>query len=115
MSLTEKEVRAKIQQAVGKSVKFTFPNAKDNQVGHLMERVIVGSRQRIFWNVVDLIDFPKKGKSKLCIRIGYYKQVGDKLHWASRMTITEPVDQMKRIFAEAAEQKKWFRDLLPKT
>lgn len=121
MSLTKKEVRAKLQEAVGKPVKFGYPGGKNRQ-GFLKERVIVWSGEgdqvavgARYWDVVDLIEFQHNGGHRLWMRIGYYRQVGDKLRWASQTTITEPFTQWKRIFAQAAKQKKWFRDALPKT
>jgi hypothetical protein len=122
LSLTKKEARAKIRKAVGKPVKFDYPS-KFKRRGLLKERVIVWSgwseeskRKRVgYWDVVDLIKFPHKGGHRLWIRIGYYRQVGNKLRWASQTTITEPPHTMKRIFAQAAKQKKWFRDVLPRT
>lgn len=121
LSLTKKDVRAKLQEPVGKRVKFNFPDDRDNKRGHLRERVIVRSGWHadgnkvgaVYWDVVDLIEFPHKGNPRQWVRIGYYRQVVDKLRWASQTTITEPLHQMKRIFAQAAKQKKWFRDLLP--
>ena len=121
MSLTKKEVRAKLQEAVGKPVKFNFPDDKDNKRGILKERVIVWSGWSgegnkvgaIYWDVVDLIEFPHRGKPRQWVRIGYYRQVGDKLRWGSQTTITEPPRVWKRVFAQAAKQKKWLRDLLP--
>jgi hypothetical protein len=119
LSLTKKEVRAKLQEPVGRPVKFDYPDGKFKRRGRLKERVIVWSglsdegNQVEYWDVVDLIEFPHKARHRLWIRIGYYRQVGDKLRWASQTTITEPPRQMKRIFAQAAK-KKWFRDVLPK-
>jgi hypothetical protein len=119
LSLTKKEARAKIQEAVGKPVKFDYPDGKFKRRGLLKERVIVWSgwseegNQVGYWDVVDLIEFPHKGGHQLLIRIGYYRQVGDKVRWASQTTITEPPHTMKRIFAQAAKKKKWFRDVLP--
>jgi hypothetical protein len=68
-----------------------------------------------YWDVVDLIEFPHKGKPQQWIRIGYYRQVGDILRWGSQTTITEPAKVWKRVFMQAATQKKWFRDLLPRS
>jgi hypothetical protein len=120
LSLTKKEVYAKLQEAVGKPVKFKYPS--DNKRGLLKERVIVWSgwsdegNHVGYWDVVDLIEFlPNKAGNRFWIRIGYYRQIGDKLRWASQTTITEPPRTMKRIFMQAAKQKKWFRDLLPNT
>jgi len=116
MSLTKKEIHAKLRKPVGKPVKFNYPGGVDNKRGCVRDRVIVWSgisRSRaVYWDVVDLIEFPDE-KHKRWIRIGYYRQVGDKLRWAGQTTITEPCHIMKRIFAQAAK-KKWFRDVLPR-
>ena len=64
-----------------------------------------------YWDVVDLIKF-QNVKEGLRIRIGYYRQVGNQLRWASQTTITEPVNTMKRLFAQAAKEKEWFRKAL---
>lgn len=122
MSLTKKEVRAKLQEAVGKPVTFNYPGGKDKRRGCLKERVIVWSGpprgegnqiRAVYWDVVDLIEFPPSGRHRRWIRIGYYRQVGDKLRWGSQTTITEPLQTWKRLFAQAANEKKWFRDVLP--
>jgi len=34
------------------------------------------------------------------------------LNWGSQTTITEPVSVWKQILVNAAQEKKWFRDLL---
>jgi len=122
LSLTKKEIRAKLRKAVGKQVRFEYPGGIDNKRGCLRDRVIVWSGVSrsgvVYWDVVDLIEFANaehKHRHKHWIRIGYYRQVGDKLRWASQTTITEPCHTMKRIFAQAAKQKKWFRDVLPRT
>ena len=117
LSLTEKEIRTRLLKAVGKQVKFDYPGGIGNKRGRLKDRVIVwsggdGQSDAVYWDVVDLIEFPD-AKDKDWIRIGYYRQVGDRLRWASQTTITEPCHTMKRVFACAAKEKKWFRDLLP--
>lgn len=116
LSLTDKEIRTKLLKAVGKQVKFDYPGGIGNKRGRLKDRVIVwsgGDSQSgaVYWDVVDLIEFPD-AEYKDWIRIGYYRQVGDRLGWAGQTTITEPCHIMKLIFACAAK-KKWFRDVLP--
>src|SRR5690348_16725084 len=101
LSLTKKEVGAKLMEAVGRKVAFNYPGGgKDNRRGILKERVICWSAASPsgakYWDVVDLIEF-HGDKHRLWIRIGYYRQVGDKLRWASQTTITEPVHIMKRL------------------
>ncbi len=109
MSLSKKEVRVKLQEAVGKPVKFHYPRGKVKE-GHLKERVIVWSgwsekegKKVSYWDVVDLIDFrhkkfrhkkfPHKRRPRFWIRIGYYRVVRGKLRWAGQTTITEPFAQ----------------------
>ena len=115
MSLTKKEIKAKLMKAVGKTVAFNYPGNKGNKRGFLKDRVIVWSGHSSsgadYWDVVDLIKF-ENVKEGLRIRIGYYRQVGDKLRWGSQTTITEPVHIMKRLLAQAAKEKEWFRRVL---
>jgi hypothetical protein len=117
MSLSKTEIRNKLRSAVGKSVAFKYPGGHHKR-GLLKDRVVVWSGPSPsgadYWDVVDLIEFSNE-KHPIWIRIGYYRQVGDQLRWAGQTTITEPRHIMRRIFAQAANQKKWFRDLLPKT
>jgi hypothetical protein len=111
----KKEIHTKLLKPVDKSVAFHYPGGHKKR-GKLKERVVVWSGHRVganYWDVVDLIVFPGE-KHRHWIRIGYYRQVGNKIRWASQTTITEPCHIMKRIFAQAAKQKKWFRDVLPK-
>lgn len=115
MSLTRKEIKAKLMKAVGKKVAFNYPGNKGNKQGVLRDRVVVWSgpspSDADYLDVVDLIEF-QNVKERLRIRIGYYRQVGDKLRWASQTTITEPVRIMKRLLAQAAKEKEWFRKAL---
>jgi hypothetical protein len=58
------------------------------------------------WEVVDLIEFPHKRQTR-------HRQVGNELLWAGQTT--QPVSQMKRLFAKAAkhsgpEHGKWFHN-----
>lgn len=115
MSLTKKEIVAKLLQPVGQRVAFNYPGSKGNKRGYLRDRAVVwsghGSSGADYWDVIDLIEFPHE-KHPHWIRIGYYRQVGDRLRWASQTTITEPVHVMKRVLAQAAKQKEWFRTVL---
>lgn len=114
MTLLEKEIHSKLLDAVGSAVKYNYPGGIKLR-GSLKDRVIVRSGPdksgAVYWDVVDLIEFPDE-EYREWIRIGYYRQVDDRLRWASQTTITEPSHVIKRVFAEAA-QKKWFRDVLP--
>lgn len=115
MSLSKKEIKAKLMQPVNKKVAFNYPGNKGNKRGFLKDRVIVWSGHSSsgadYWDVVDLIKF-QNVKEGLRIRIGYYRQVGNQLRWASQTTITEPVKTMKRLLAQAAKEKEWFRRAL---
>lgn len=116
MSLTKKEVKVKLMEAVGRKVAFNYPGGgKDNRRGILKERVVCWSAASPsgakYWDVVDLIEF-HGDKHRLWIRIGYYRQVGDRIRWASQTTITEPVHIMRRLLARAAKEKEWFRSAL---
>lgn len=117
MTLTDEEVHAKLFKPVGKPVEYKYPGGRKLR-GLLKDRVIVRSDEdpsgALYWDVVDLIEFPDEAEHKEWIRIGYYRQVGDKVRWAGQTTITEPYHIMKRVFAEAA-QREWFRDVLPQT
>jgi len=115
MTLTKKEVIAKLRERVGKPVAFNYPGRKGNKRGCLKDRAIVWSGHSRsgadYWDVVDLIEFPDE-KHPCWIRIGYYRQIGNRLRWASQTTIAEPVHTMKRIFTQAAKQKEWFNAVL---
>ena len=117
MSLSEEEVRARLLRAIGRKVKFKYPGNAVDKHGRLMDREIIrsGDDERlgaVYWDVVDLIEFLEEEHTQW-IRIGYYRQVGDRIRWGSQTTITEPLHIMRRVFAQAAREKKWFRDLLP--
>jgi hypothetical protein len=117
LSLTKKEVKAKLMEAVGKRVAFNYPGGKGNQRGVLKDRVVSWSGPSPsgadYWDVVDLIEF-HGDRHRYWIRIGYYRHrhVEDKIGWASQTTITEPVHIMKRLLARAAKEKDWFRRVL---
>jgi hypothetical protein len=115
LNLTRKEVKARLLKPVGKRVAFNYPGGQGNRRGYLRDRAIVWSGHSPsgadYWDVVDLIEFPT-AKHRDWIRIGYYRQVGDKLRWGSQTTITEPVHTMVRLLGQAAKQKQWFRKIL---
>jgi hypothetical protein len=115
LTLTKKEIKAKLMEAVGKKVAFNYPGNRGNKRGLLKDRVIVWSGHSTsgadYWDVVDLIEF-QNVKNGLRIGIGYYRQVGNRLRWASQTTITEPVHTMQRLLAQAAKEKEWFRRAL---
>ena len=115
MKLTKKQIIAKLLKPIGKRVAFKYPGGKADKRGLLKDRAIVQGSHNLsgadYWDVVDLIEFPQE-KHPRWIRIGYYRQVGSRLRWASQTTITEPVHIMKRLLAQAAQQKKWFRAVL---
>jgi hypothetical protein len=110
MSLTNQEIYAKLMKPVGKAVAFKYPGS--NLHGELRERVIVPSEPfdgADYWDVIDLIEFPQQ-KNRYWMRIGYYRQVGDKIRWASQTAITEPIHIMKRVLKEANKKMKdWGR------
>jgi len=114
VNLTRKEIKAKLMNAVGKEVAFNYPG-EHNKRGFLRDRVVVWSGHSPsgadYWDVVDLIEF-YGDKYRYWIRIGYYRRVGDELRWASQTTITEPAHIMKRLLAQAAKEKEWFRKAL---
>jgi hypothetical protein len=112
--MTKKEIYAKLREPINREVHFKYPNGHHKR-GVLLERAIVWSGHSSsgadYWNVIDLIRFPDERHTKW-IRVGYYRQVGNRLGWAGQTTITEPVRQWKRLLVQAANQKKWFRRLL---
>lgn len=112
--LTRKELVQRMLRPINKPVSFTYPGTDGPMRGILMDRAVIrggdvaGAK---YWDVVDLIEFGTK-RSDRCIRISYYRQVGDKLGWAGQTSITEPLHVWKRMFVQAALEKPWFRDLL---
>ena len=98
------EAHAKILRAVGEPVVF------GGREGTLRDRVVVTSSVP-YWDVVDLISFPYEAEHEW-IRIGYYKGTEDKLIWADRTAITEPISIWRKILLQTAQQKSWFRNLL---
>jgi len=113
MSLTRKQIRQKLMEPVNKGVHFKFPGGMSRR-GKLLDRVVVWSGHAPdadYWDVIDLIEFPEH-RHRRWIRLGYYRQVGDRLRWAGQTTITEPIHVMRRLFRQAAREKGWFREVL---
>lgn len=113
--MSEEEIVNKILEPVGKPVSFNYPPDEPNLRGILRDRAVVksnpGANNVQYWDVVDLIEFPDNNDFKW-IRIGYYRQLGDKIRWASQTTIAEPIDIWKRLLIQAAKKKIWFKELL---
>lgn len=107
--------RGKILSRIGKEVSFKYPGSEEDKHGILKDRAVVESTNAPgkvpYWDVVDLIQFEGEEESEW-IRVGYYRKPKYTLNWASQTTITEPVSIWKRILVNAAQEKKWFRDLL---
>ena len=105
----------RILSCIGKRVSFKYPGNEGDKHGILKDRAVVESTNESgavpYWDVVDLIEF-KDEKEPEWIRIGYYRKPKHTLNWGSQTTITDPVSIWKRIFVNAAQEKKWFRDLL---
>lgn len=97
------EAQAKILKAVGREVVF------GERHGTLQERVVIQSNFP-YWDVVDLIWFPDDGQEWM--RIGWYKAEGDRLKWADKTAICEPISIWRKILLQTARQKSWFRQLL---
>lgn len=122
MALTNRAVRAKLLAAIERPVRYKYPGG-GIRVGTLKDRIVLrtgwsgwpGSTHQAkadYWNVIDLIEFPDS-QHRFWIRFGYYRRTGDVVRWAGQNTITERPHIMKRLFAQGAKRKKWFRDLLP--
>jgi hypothetical protein len=115
MARSKAQIHEFLRRAINRRVGFNYPGGKGNKRGTLKDRAIVSSGVRSsgahYWDVVDLIEFPHE-RHKRWIRVGYYRQVGDRILWASQTTITEPLHKMRRLLIEAAVQKPWFAKLL---
>ena len=115
MGLTGKQAIAKMLEPVKKRVSFKYPGREGTKRGILKDRAIIrsgdGGEGVKYWDVVDLIEFPGEWHP-LWMRIGYYRQVGDQMRWASQTTIAEPLETWKRLLVEAARDKDWFRQLI---
>ena len=113
--ISDDEIIQKILRPVGRRVSFNYPLGEGYKKGILRDRAVVKSnpsgKNVQYWDVVDLIEFPDENETEW-IRIGYYRQIGNKIRWASQTTITEPIDIWKKILIQSAREKKWFRDLL---
>jgi hypothetical protein len=114
MNNEHKTTIQKILKAVGQKVKFHYTE-KSDKLGILKDRVIIPSELNpngvSYWDVVDLIEFPGEAEPEW-IRIGYYQELGGRLLWASRATITEPIEIWKKILVTTAREKPWFKKLL---
>jgi hypothetical protein len=105
----------KIRDRIGKRVTFTYPEGTRH--GILRDRFVFPSHCHPtcipYWDVVDLIEFEGDGEHEpRCIRIGYYRNAGQKLVFGGQTTITEPVSVWKKMLVGAAREKPWFRELL---
>lgn len=102
--------------------KFTYPEEdekgrKITMKGTLKDRLAFYTKSITgitdFWDVIDLIEFKWKGKTKTAVRFGYYRRGPDgKLHWGSQTTLTEDIDVLKDLFRKAAKEKPWFKQIL---
>ena len=112
--LTKKELVQRMLRPINKPVSFTYPGTDGPMRGILKDRAVIRGGNAAgakYWDVVDLIEFGSKPSDR-CIRISYYRQVGDKLGWAGQTSITEPLYVWKRMLVQAALEKPWFCDLL---
>ena len=106
-----------VLKAIGKSIKFRIPERKEPLRGVIKDRVAFKTRSiseiTDFWDVIDLIDFDVNGKVKQAIRFGYYRRGKDgKLRWGSQTTLTEEINELKKLFKKAVKEKPWFKQLL---
>ncbi len=112
--LTREQAIEKMKKPINKRVSFTYPGSEGTKKGVLKDRAVVWSGDYPegvqYYDVADLIEF--NGEHELWMRLGYYRQVGDDLRWASQTTITEPLEVWKRFLVAAAHEKDWFRTLL---
>lgn len=112
--LTKNELVERMLRPINQPVSYTYPGTDGPLRGVLKDRAVIRGGDAAgakYWDVVDLIHFGTK-RSDRCMRISYYRQVGDKLGWAGQTSITEPLHVWKRMFVQAALDKQWFRDLL---
>ncbi|HXL79838.1 MAG TPA: hypothetical protein VN951_03095 [Pyrinomonadaceae bacterium] len=115
--LTKKELVERMLRPLNQPVSFTYPGTDGPLRGILKDRAVIRGGDAAgakYWDVVDLIEFGRK-RSDRCMRISYYRQVGDRLGWAGQTSITEPLYVWKRMFVQAALEKPWFRELLLST
>ncbi len=103
----------KILNAIDKPVSYQFPRSEGRREGILKDRAFVkistGATGVPYWDVIDLIRFPNGPD---WIRIGYFRQIGERLVWGSQTTFTGPKKEWKKLLIKAAKEKTWFRDLL---
>jgi hypothetical protein len=115
LRLTEKEAKKRILARINKSVKFHYPGQEGIKKGILRDRALVFSSENAhgvkYWDIVDLIEFPGE-EQPLWLRIGYYRQLGDRLVFAGQTTITEPLEIWDRILLHAGREKAWFKQII---
>ena len=102
-----------------KPCKFRIPTNGKTIImeGTVKERVAFHTRSITeitdFWDVIDLIEFKWKGKTKTAVRFGYYRKGSDgKLRWGSQTTLTEEINELKALFRKAVKEKSWFKQIL---
>ncbi len=108
-------VEKKILSKIGKSVKFKYPekSRKGKNVFHgkLIDRCIFKTYSWTdipSWDIVDLIEF----EEFTALRFGYYRLKDGKLRWASQTTLTESLEDYRKLFVKAAKEKEWFKKFL---
>lgn len=111
---TNAEIEAQILSRIGRPVNFQHPGTEGSRHGTLKDRVIIrsnpGARGIPYWDVVDLIEFPKSPEP-LWMRVGYYRYANGRLVWGSQTTLTDPMSAWKRLF-DAARTREWFAPLV---
>ena len=84
--LTKNELVERMLRPINQPVSYTYPGTDGPLRGVLKDRAVIRGGDAAgakYWDVVDLIHFGTK-RSDRCMRISYYRQVGDKLGWASK-------------------------------
>lgn len=103
-------IEQNILDKVGEDVKFNYPEGGVFQ-GKLIDRCILRTQSWTgipSWDVVDLIEF----EEFKALRFGYYRLKNGKLRWASQTTLTESLEDYKKLFVKAAKEKEWFKKFL---
>jgi len=115
MGLTRKQAKEKMLAAIDGPVSFKYPGREGRRNGILKDRAIIwsgdGRKGVKYWDVVDLIEFAG-ARHPLWMPIGYYRQKGDRMRWASQTTISEPLGTWVRLLAKAARDKEWFKRII---
>ena len=108
------EIKERLLSRVEGQVVFKYPERPEPRRGKLIDRAVFEAPCEPncvpYWDVVDLIKFD--GEQELCMRIGYYRKLGQNLVWGGQTTITEPVSVWKNLLVRVASEKPWFRELL---